>query len=73
MSGDEFLDRLLKERVAAAKAYTPMQLWNGTPHLTRAEILGERANARRTAADPRPALSAEPLAAADREGRAAAW
>lgn len=33
MSGDEFLDRLLKERVAAAKAYTPMQLWNATPHL----------------------------------------
>lgn len=33
MSGDDFLDRLLKERVAAAKAYTPMQLWNGTPHL----------------------------------------
>lgn len=33
MSGDELLDRLLKERVAAAKAYTPMQLWNGTPHL----------------------------------------
>jgi crotonobetainyl-CoA:carnitine CoA-transferase CaiB-like acyl-CoA transferase len=33
MTGDELLDRLLKERVAAAKAYTPMQLWNGTPHL----------------------------------------
>ncbi len=33
MSGDELLERLLKERVAAAKAYTPMQLWNGTPHL----------------------------------------
>ena len=33
LSGDELLDRLLKERIAAAKAYTPMQLWNGTPHL----------------------------------------
>ena len=33
MTGDALLDRLLKERVAAAKAYTPMQLWNGTPHL----------------------------------------
>jgi crotonobetainyl-CoA:carnitine CoA-transferase CaiB-like acyl-CoA transferase len=33
MSGDELLERLLKERIAAAKAYTPMQLWNGTPHL----------------------------------------
>lgn len=33
LTGDEFLERLLKERIAAAKAYTPMQLWNGTPHL----------------------------------------
>lgn len=33
-SGDELLDRLLSERVAAAKAYTPMQLWNGMPHLS---------------------------------------
>lgn len=33
LTGDELLDRLLKERIAAAKAYTPMQLWNGTPHL----------------------------------------
>jgi crotonobetainyl-CoA:carnitine CoA-transferase CaiB-like acyl-CoA transferase len=31
-SGDELLDRLLKERIAAAKAYTPMQL-RTTPHL----------------------------------------
>jgi crotonobetainyl-CoA:carnitine CoA-transferase CaiB-like acyl-CoA transferase len=33
LSGDELLDRLLKERIAAAKAYTATQLWGGTPHL----------------------------------------
>jgi crotonobetainyl-CoA:carnitine CoA-transferase CaiB-like acyl-CoA transferase len=33
LAGDELLDRLLKQRIAAAKAYTPRQLWNGTPHL----------------------------------------
>lgn len=33
LTGDELLDRLLGQRIAAAKAYTPMQLWNGTPHL----------------------------------------
>ncbi len=33
MSGDELLERLLAGRVAGAKAYTPTQLWNGTPHL----------------------------------------
>ncbi len=34
LSSDEFLDQLLKERIAGAKAYTPLQLWQGTPHLT---------------------------------------
>ncbi|HPU50840.1 MAG TPA: CoA transferase [Burkholderiaceae bacterium] len=33
MSGDEFVERLLTGRVAGAKASTPTQLWNGTPHL----------------------------------------
>lgn len=52
MSGDEFLDRLLKERVAAAKAYTPMQLWNGTPHLIERNYWQSVA----TAVGPRPIL-----------------
>ncbi len=30
---DELMDRLLRARVAAAKAFTPSQLWNGSPHL----------------------------------------
>ena len=30
---DELMDRLLRGRVAAAKAYSPSQLWNATPHL----------------------------------------
>ena len=33
-SGDEFLEKLLSARVAAAKAYTPTQLFSKTPHLT---------------------------------------
>jgi crotonobetainyl-CoA:carnitine CoA-transferase CaiB-like acyl-CoA transferase len=32
-SGDDCLARLLRERIAAAKAYTPVQLWSDTPHL----------------------------------------
>jgi len=52
LSGDEFLDRLLRERVAAAKAYTPMQLWNGTPHLLERKYW-ERVQ---TPAGPRPIL-----------------
>jgi crotonobetainyl-CoA:carnitine CoA-transferase CaiB-like acyl-CoA transferase len=52
MSGDEFLDRLLKERVAAAKAYTPMQLWNGTPHLIERKYW----ESVQTPAGPRPIL-----------------
>ena len=52
MSGDELLDRLLKERIAAAKAYTPMQLWNGTPHLIERNYWQSVA----TPAGPRPIL-----------------
>ena len=33
LSGDELLERLLKDRVAGAKAYTATELWNATPHL----------------------------------------
>jgi len=52
MTGDDFLDRLLKERVAAAKAYTPMQLWNGTPHLIERQYW----ESVETPAGPRPIL-----------------
>ena len=54
MTGDELLDRLLKERVAAAKAYTPMQLWNDTPHLIERNYW----ESVETAAGPRPILGA---------------
>jgi crotonobetainyl-CoA:carnitine CoA-transferase CaiB-like acyl-CoA transferase len=52
MTGDELLDRLLKERVAAAKAYTPMQLWNRTPHLIERKYWESVA----TPVGPRPIL-----------------
>ncbi|MDQ8732735.1 CoA transferase [Bradyrhizobium sp. LHD-71] len=52
LSGDEFLDRLLKERIAAAKAYTPRQLWNGTPHLIERNYWQSVA----TPSGPRPIL-----------------
>jgi crotonobetainyl-CoA:carnitine CoA-transferase CaiB-like acyl-CoA transferase len=51
-SGDDFLARLLNERIAAAKAYTPMQLWNGTPHLTERNYW----QSVQTPAGPRPIL-----------------
>jgi crotonobetainyl-CoA:carnitine CoA-transferase CaiB-like acyl-CoA transferase len=54
ITGDEFLDRLLKERVAAAKAYTPMQLWNGTPHLIERNYW----ESVETPSGPRPILGA---------------
>lgn len=35
LSGDALLERLLTDRIAGAKAYTPMQLWRAMPHLAQ--------------------------------------
>ncbi len=50
--GDDFLDRLLAERIAGAKAYTANQLWSGTPHLAVRDYW----RAVPTALGPRPIL-----------------